>query len=417
MITGATGSYARGHGHINLSANTVSGILCQANRWRGRDSLIVMTVKHHLGYHSHYANMWGYPGNVMKITVRVKSSTDANCAVGTVGHVTLFASYSNGVRSDSVQFFFPTASQGPRPSVPRVAGEQPGPAGVTAGAPRTLLDGLGFPESTRWHEGRVWLCNWGSGEVLAVDDEGRAEVMARVAPSALPFSIDWHPDGTLLIVDGPRRLLLAQQPDGSLETFADLTGYGEARFNELVVDDRGNAFVNGGPGLVVRVGADGIVHEEASGLRWPNGMAIVDDGATLVVADSHAEQLVGFAIEDDGSLSNRHVWADVEYAPDGICADAEGAVWVASVPGRALRQGQSGGEVLDTVAVDRGCFACMLGGVDGQTLFIAAAVWRGMDVAMREGPGIDRSRCLAAPDQPALPRAAGLSSSPAAENT
>jgi hypothetical protein len=107
-ITGASGSYARGHGDINLDANTVSGILCQVNRWRGRDRLIIMTVEHHLGYHSHYANMWGYPGNVMKITVRVKSSDDPRCSVGTIGHVTLFASY-NGVRSDSVQFFFPTA--------------------------------------------------------------------------------------------------------------------------------------------------------------------------------------------------------------------------------------------------------------------------------------------------------------------
>jgi hypothetical protein len=107
-ITGAGGSYARGHGDINLDTNTVSGILCQVNRWRGRDSLIIMTVNHHLGYHSHYANMWGYPGNIMKITVRVKSSSNASCAAGTIGHVTLFASY-NGVRSDSVQFFFPKA--------------------------------------------------------------------------------------------------------------------------------------------------------------------------------------------------------------------------------------------------------------------------------------------------------------------
>jgi hypothetical protein len=107
-ITGASGSYARGHGDINLDANTVSGILCQVDRWRGRDRLIVMSVEHHLGYHSHYASMWGYPGNIMKITVRVTSSDDSRCKVGTVGHVTLFASY-NGVRSDSVQFFFPAA--------------------------------------------------------------------------------------------------------------------------------------------------------------------------------------------------------------------------------------------------------------------------------------------------------------------
>jgi hypothetical protein len=108
-ITGATGSYARGHGDINLAANTVSGILCQANRLRRQpDRLIIMTVEHHLVYHSHYAVMWDVPGNIMKIIVRVQSSTDARCKVGTLGRVTLFASY-NGVRSDSVQFTFPGA--------------------------------------------------------------------------------------------------------------------------------------------------------------------------------------------------------------------------------------------------------------------------------------------------------------------
>ncbi|HEX3979473.1 MAG TPA: hypothetical protein VHW96_24585 [Solirubrobacteraceae bacterium] len=109
-ITGVKGSYARGHGDISLTANTVSGILCQVDRVRHQpDRLIVMTVEHHLVYHSHFAHMWGFPGNIMKIIVRVKSSTDSRCSVGTIGHVTLFASYNN-VRSDSVQFFFPKSS-------------------------------------------------------------------------------------------------------------------------------------------------------------------------------------------------------------------------------------------------------------------------------------------------------------------
>lgn len=109
-ITGATGSYARGHGDIDLNANTVSGILCQVDRVRHHpDRLIIMTVERHLVYHSHHAVMWGVPGNIMKIIVRVKSSTDSRCKVGTVGHATLFASYNN-VRSDSVQFFFPASS-------------------------------------------------------------------------------------------------------------------------------------------------------------------------------------------------------------------------------------------------------------------------------------------------------------------
>ena len=111
-ITRATGSYARGHGHINLAANTVSGILCQVKRVRNQpDRLITMTVKRHLVYHSHYAVMWGFPGNIMKIIVRVQSSTDPRCKVGTLGRATLFASY-NGVRSDSVQFTFPAACRG-----------------------------------------------------------------------------------------------------------------------------------------------------------------------------------------------------------------------------------------------------------------------------------------------------------------
>lgn len=108
-ISGPTGSYARGHGNISLTANTVSGILCQVDRYRGQpDRLIIMTVERHLLYHSHHAMMWGVPGNIMKIRVRVRSSTDPRCRVGTVGRVTLFASY-NGVRSDSVQFRFPAA--------------------------------------------------------------------------------------------------------------------------------------------------------------------------------------------------------------------------------------------------------------------------------------------------------------------
>ncbi len=109
-ITGATGSYARGHGNINLNTNTVSGIMCQVDRVRHQpDRLLILTVRHHLVYHSHHALMWGVPGNIMKITFRVKSSTDPQCKVGTIGKATLFASY-NGVRSDSVQFFFPASS-------------------------------------------------------------------------------------------------------------------------------------------------------------------------------------------------------------------------------------------------------------------------------------------------------------------
>ncbi len=265
---------------------------------------------------------------------------------------------------------------------------------------RLVLDGLGFPESTRWHDGRVWLCNWGAGEVLPATSAGEREVMARLAARTIPFSIDWLPDGTLLVVDGPRGLLLRQEPDGALSTVSDLTGFGSPPFNELVVDATGNAYVNGGPGVVVCVAPDGTVRQVADGLSWPNGMALVDDGATLVVADSHAQQLIAFDVQGDATLALRRVWADLECAPDGICADAEGAIWVATVPGQCCTRVREGGEILDTVSADRGCFACMLGGEDGRMLFVAAAQWPGMEVAMNEGPGLT-GQLLVAPDQPA----------------
>ncbi len=265
---------------------------------------------------------------------------------------------------------------------------------------RVIVDGLGFPESTRWREGRAWLCNWGAGEVLAVGDDGEREVMARLAPQSIPLSIDWLPDGRMLVVDGPQGRLLRQEPDGTLGVLADLTALGQPPFNELVVDAAGNAYVNGGPGLVVCVRPDGSVRGVADGLRWPNGMALIEDGRVLVVADSHAEQLVAFEVTDDGTLASRRVWADLEYAPDGICADADGAVWVATVPGQRCVRVREGGEVLNTVPVDRGCFACMLGGEDGRTLFIAAAKWHGMQAAMSDGPDWT-GQLLTAPGQPA----------------
>ena len=264
---------------------------------------------------------------------------------------------------------------------------------------RVLADGLGFPESTRWRDGRAWLCNWGAGEVLAVSDDGEREVMARLAPRTIPLSIDWLPDGRMLVVDGPGGRLLRQEPGGTLATVADLTALGSPPFNELVVDAAGNAYVNGGP-RIVRVAPDGGVREVADGLLWPNGMALIGEGRTLVVADSHAKQLVAFDVAGDGALAGRRVWAGLEHAPDGICADADGAVWVASVPGQYCVRVREGGEVLDTVGADRGCFACMLGGEDGRTLFIAAARWHGMEAAMRDGPDWT-GQLLAAPGQPA----------------
>ncbi|HEY2650888.1 MAG TPA: SMP-30/gluconolactonase/LRE family protein [Solirubrobacteraceae bacterium] len=164
------------------------------------------------------------------------------------------------------------------------------------GEASVLIDGLGIPESTRWRDGRVWLCNWGAGEVLAVTPSGDREVITRLAPQSLPFSVEWLPNGRLVVVDGPRRLLLGLQPDRSLTPVANLSSLGEGAANELVVDGAGNAFVNGGEGSVVRVTPDGAVRKVAEGLKFPNGMALVDRDGTLVVADSHAQALIAYDV-------------------------------------------------------------------------------------------------------------------------
>jgi sugar lactone lactonase YvrE len=245
--------------------------------------------------------------------------------------------------------------------------------------PKTLLTGLAFGESPRWHEDRLWFSNWGAQEVIAVDLDGNSEVTARV-PTTIPFSIDWLPDGRLLVVSGPEGLLLRQEPDGSLVTHADLNGL-DRLFNEIVVEGRGNAYVNGG--IVALVTPDGASRQVADGIAFGNGMAVTPDNQTLIVAESHGNRLTAFDIAADGGLSNRRVWADlVGGFPDGICIDAEGAVWYADVTTMICVRVREGGEVLNTVDVDRGCFACMLGGADGTTLFIMAAEWRGMEHMM-----------------------------------
>jgi sugar lactone lactonase YvrE len=261
---------------------------------------------------------------------------------------------------------------------------------------QVLTTGLVVGESPRWHDGRVWLCNWGAREVVAIDLEGRREVMATVE-TTIPFSIDWLPDGRLLIISGPERMLLRLEPDGSLAMHADLRGVSEQGFNELVVDERGYAYVNGAgfdmmagaefaPGLVAVVAPDGSARRVADDIAFPNGMAITGDGSALIVADSYAKALTAFDIDADGGLSNRRVWADLgDGVPDGICIDSEGAVWYADVPNKRCVRVREGGEVLQTVEADRGCFACMLGGPDGKTLFILAAEWHG-PAKMFDGP-------------------------------
>ena len=240
----------------------------------------------------------------------------------------------------------------------------------------TFATGLSMGESPRWHDGRLWLCDWLAGEILVFDADGAREVVGRV--QGLPFSIDWLPDGRL-VTTSPSGLLAGP----------DLAPYAaEGRpFNEIVVDEAGRAWVDmpgsrpgeeRKPGIVGVVLPDGSYRQVADDVWFPNGMAVLG-GTTLVVAESHADRLTAWTITDDGGLTDRRVWADLEpdAAPDGICVDAEGAIWFASVPGRCCVRVAPGGEVLDRVDADRGCFSCVLGGPDGRTLFVTANAWSG----------------------------------------
>ena len=187
------------------------------------------------------------------------------------------------------------------------------------------------------------------------------------------------PDGRLLVVSGREGLLLRRERDGSLATHADLHGPAGMGWNEIVVDGRGNIYINGGEGITVLT-PDGSLRQVANGIAFPNGMAITPDNSTLIVAESHGKKLTAFDIARDGCLLNRRVWADLgDGVPDGICIDADDAVWYADVPNKHCVRVREGGEVLQTVTVDRGCFACMLGGEAKKTLYIIATEWRGMD--------------------------------------
>src|SRR6478752_2901338 len=193
---------------------------------------------------------------------------------------------------------------------------------------RVLATGLAMGESPRWHDGLLWVCDWLAGEVLTIDSHGHTGVVRRV--EGLPFSVPG---------EEPR------------------------------------------PGIVAVVTPDGETRDLAGDLWFPNGMAVTPDGSTLIVAESHAHRLTAFTIAADASLTDRRTWADLgdAAAPDGICLDADGAVWYADVPNRHCRRVAEGGRVLETVEVDRGCFACMLGGPDGRLLHIVATDWERLD--------------------------------------
>jgi len=256
----------------------------------------------------------------------------------------------------------------------------------------TLLTGLAFGESPRWHGDRLWLADWGAKEIIAVDLAGNSEVMVRVGFPSFPMCIDWLRDEHLLIVSARDGLLLRRERDGSLVNHADLSGLAEKGhpWNEIVVDGRGNAYLNnagfefpGGefsPGTIALLTPNGVARTVADGLAFPNGMAVTPDNSTLIVAESYGKKLTAFEITADGGLSNRRIWANLgDGVPDGICVDAEGAIWYGDVPNKRCVRVREGGKVLQTIDLDRGCFACMLGGPERKTLFMVATQWYGTE--------------------------------------
>lgn len=248
-----------------------------------------------------------------------------------------------------------------------------------------LVSGLGFPEGPRWHEGRLWFSDMGLSAVFALGLDGRMDKIVEV--EGRPSGLGWLPDGRLLVVSMHGRCLLRESAPGSrrLVEVARLDRIAPSRSNDMVVDRDGRAYI-GNFGfdfasgeeprgtVLVRVDKDGSAHIVACGLLFPNGMALTPDG-TLIVAESLADRLTAFDVEADGSLCGRRVFADIPgVVPDGICLDAEGAVWVASASTGEVVRVAAGGKILERIpSGSRGAYACMLGGPDRRTLFVCSA--------------------------------------------
>ncbi|MGI9246948.1 MAG: SMP-30/gluconolactonase/LRE family protein [Steroidobacteraceae bacterium] len=256
----------------------------------------------------------------------------------------------------------------------------------------TVATGIYFGEGPRWHEGRLWFSDFHAHAVRSMDAAGalRTELTIDDRPSGL----GWLPDGRLLAVSMQRRQVLRVDAGGPV-VHAELAGIAAHLANDMVVDRAGRAYVgNFGFDLdheierrgvesvlaehptatLARVDPDGSVHTAASELHFPNGSVITPDGATLILAETLALRLTAFDVRSDGTLSNRRVWANVGMrAPDGICLDAEGRVWIANAIAPECVLVAAGGAIVATVQTSQPCFACMLGGEDGRTLYMLTA--------------------------------------------
>jgi len=264
-----------------------------------------------------------------------------------------------------------------------------------------LVDELGFPEGPRWHDGKLWFSDFVMKKVMTVDPEGTAETIAEV--QGQPSGLGWLPDQSLLVVSMTDRRLLRLR-NNTLSGFADLSHLASSYCNDMVVDHGGRAYIgNFGfhlfvqsykPAEIILVTPTGDARVVARDMAFPNGSVITPDGKTLIVGETLAARLTAFDIASDGSLSHRRVWASFDdlgilterldiinrVTPDGICLDAEGAVWVASPNARSeLLRVREGGEITHRFELEHTPFACMLGGPDRLTLFILTSSHYGND--------------------------------------
>jgi sugar lactone lactonase YvrE len=264
--------------------------------------------------------------------------------------------------------------------------------------PSVLLEGLVFPECPRWHEGKLWFSDMHAYKVQTVDLNGRLETIASVAER--PAGLGFLPDGQLIVVSMRDRRLLRLEADG-LREIADLSDLANGNLNDMVVDAEGRAYIgNFGydydsdpmslrPTNIVLVTPDGQARSVADGLIFPNGTVISPDGGTLIVAETFAGRLTAFTVASDGSLADRRLFAELGGPfPDGICLDADGAVWVGSPSTSEFLRVLEGGQVTHRVPVPgKWAVACMLGGDDRRTLFLCTAETTPQDLAKGKSKG------------------------------
>ncbi len=242
---------------------------------------------------------------------------------------------------------------------------------------------IAFGEAPRWHDGAIWWSDMHGDRVQRLSASG-IETVCDVPMR--PSGLGWLPDGRLLVVSMADKRVLRLEADGSLATYADLSGLVPRRLNDMIVDRQGGAYIgNFGFELdeqeapcatvLVRVDPDGGARVVADELMFPNGMVISEDGRVLVVAETFGGRLSAFDVAEGGALSNRRVWAQLAdgAVPDGICLDAAGAIWVASPTTHVCLRVREGGEVLERIPTGRGAYACMLGGEERRTLYVCTA--------------------------------------------